>query len=174
MASCNERDRTRRIKSRSALSQLWQTGTLHREVLARRMRRALKFSFLTLKVSLSVLGRTLESRRSIYVQYGCTQKLSGPAVQAAFCLVSPDWTTVLALMGPETLRQDFSRERQLICLKPHAHVLKPPHPPPFPLPPFPFIAVHRYSCVPLYPSKSVSQNYFVCPLLTGHAPTESL
>ena len=40
--------------------------------------------FLTLKVSLSVLGRTLESRRSINVHYKCTQKLSGPEAQALY------------------------------------------------------------------------------------------
>ena len=36
------------------------------------------FEFLALKVSLSVLGRTPDRRRSIYVQCGYTQKLSGP------------------------------------------------------------------------------------------------
>ena len=41
-----------------------------------------KFEFLAIKVSLSVLGRTPDSRRSIYVQYGCTQKLGGPEVLA--------------------------------------------------------------------------------------------
>ena len=35
------------------------------------------FEFLTLKVSLSVLKRTPDSRRSIYAQYGCTR---GPRV----------------------------------------------------------------------------------------------
>ena len=38
------------------------------------------FEFLTLKVSMSVLGRTLDSRRSIYVQHGCAQKLGGREV----------------------------------------------------------------------------------------------
>ena len=42
------------------------------------------FEFLALKVSLSVLGRTPESRRSIFVQYGCTQKLGGPEVRAMY------------------------------------------------------------------------------------------
>ena len=40
--------------------------------------------FLALKVSLSVLGRTPESRRSIYVQYGCSLKPRGPEAQATY------------------------------------------------------------------------------------------
>ena len=35
------------------------------------------FAFLTLKVLMSVLGRTQESKSSIHVQHGCIQKLSG-------------------------------------------------------------------------------------------------
>ena len=42
------------------------------------------FLFLMLKVSLSVLERTPKSRRSIYVEYGCTEKLGGPEVLATY------------------------------------------------------------------------------------------
>ena len=42
------------------------------------------FEFLKLKVSLSVFGRTPESRRSIYVQHRCSQKLRGPEAQATY------------------------------------------------------------------------------------------
>ena len=42
------------------------------------------FEFLAPKVSLSVLGRTRESKRSIYAQYRCTQKLRGPKAQAVY------------------------------------------------------------------------------------------
>ena len=44
------------------------------------------FEFLALKVALSVLGRILESRRSIYVQYKCNQKLGRPVVLATYLL----------------------------------------------------------------------------------------
>ena len=42
------------------------------------------FEFVMLKVSLSVRGRTPKGRRSIYVQYGCTQKLRTPEVQGVY------------------------------------------------------------------------------------------
>ena len=42
------------------------------------------FEFLALNVSLTVLGRTLGSRRSIHLQYGCTQKLGGPEVVVTY------------------------------------------------------------------------------------------
>jgi hypothetical protein len=62
------------------------TKTLHRartEDATPSLTNKLFFEFLTLKVSLSVLGRT-PRRRSIYVQHGCTQKLSRPEAQAAY------------------------------------------------------------------------------------------
>ena len=63
------------------------TKTLHRartEDATPSLTNKLFFEFLTLKVSLSVLGRAPESRRSVYVQHGCAQKLSGPEAQASY------------------------------------------------------------------------------------------
>ena len=59
-------------------------------------------SFLTLKVLMSALGRTPESRRSIYVQYGCTQELGGPEVRTTYIITCIDFSygSAVSLPGP--------------------------------------------------------------------------